>query len=94
MRKNARLARKLWAIALFMTGFSVILWWSADMLCDWAGIGLNPNSGPRTEIKMAIPAVRFVDEADEKGSVATGVQGPINTTMRISRDQGFPLCAF
>ena len=61
LKKNSQLAYKLTGVAVFMTCFSVVLWWSADMLCDWAGIGLNPNSGPRSEIKMAIPSVRFIE---------------------------------
>ena len=60
-RKNSRLGVKLTGVAVFMAAFSVVLWWSADMLCDWAGVGLNPNSGPRSDIKMTIPSVRFID---------------------------------
>ncbi|TVR08959.1 MAG: hypothetical protein EA401_13355 [Planctomycetota bacterium] len=53
-RRNLRLGLKLGALAVFMVCFTTVLWWTAGILCDWAGIGLNPNSQPRTEIRMQI----------------------------------------
>ena len=64
--RNKRLGVKLGLLAVFMVFFTSFMWWSAGILCDWAGIGLNPNSGPRTEIRMEIPAVQIIDPSTDE----------------------------
>ncbi|TVR10812.1 MAG: hypothetical protein EA401_12020 [Planctomycetota bacterium] len=52
-RRNLRLAVKLTIIAVCMLLFTPVLWYTGGILCDWAGIGINPGSdGPRSEIRM------------------------------------------
>lgn len=65
-QRNLRLGLQLGGVAIFMVAFSAVLWWSADVLCDWAGIGLNPNAAPRSEIRIDDPGIRVLEKADHE----------------------------
>ena len=51
-QRNRRLGLMLAGVAIFMAAFTTVLWYTAGILCDWAGIGINPNAQPRSEVRM------------------------------------------
>lgn len=55
--RNRRLAWKLVVVAILMAFFTPVLWYTGGVLCDWAGIGINPGSDrPRSEVRMLPPS--------------------------------------
>lgn len=55
-QRNRRLAVKLVIVAILMALFTPVLWYTGGILCDWAGIGINPGSDrPRSEVRMLPP---------------------------------------
>jgi len=42
-RRNGRLGRRLGFVVVLMIAFAPFLYWSGGLICDWAGIGFNPD---------------------------------------------------
>ena len=56
--RNRRLGLRWGLLAVGMIAFTVVLWYTGDMLCDWAGIGIAPGADrPRSEIRLETGAV-------------------------------------
>lgn len=65
--RNRRLAIKCVVVVFLMVGFTPVLWYTGGILCDWAGIGINPGSPPRSEIRMGPPL-----NPSEPGAISDG----------------------
>jgi cytochrome c oxidase assembly protein subunit 11 len=42
-QRNNRLGAKLGLVAVFMIGMSPVMYMTGGMICDWAGLGFNPD---------------------------------------------------
>ena len=53
-RKNRRMGLSLGLVAIAMLPTAYLMWVTGGLICDWAGIGINPNR-PSTEVRVLPP---------------------------------------